>query len=125
MKKIVIALFLASLSYASSAQKVEKFCEISTTWKSFNRGVNISIDLGKDSSLFSFKDKAIKEKLLLVTKYTSVVDALNYMSALGWSLVNTSSYESSGSTYSNNFYFKKAFDESEINSSTAMGLSSR
>ncbi|TKK69272.1 hypothetical protein FC093_08105 [Ilyomonas limi] len=115
MKRIVITLFFASLAYASSAQKVEKFCEISTTWKSFNRGVNISIDFGKDSSLFSFKDKTIKKKLLLVTKYTSVVDALNYMSALGWSLVNTTSYESSGSTYRNNFYFKKAFDEAEIN----------
>jgi hypothetical protein len=114
MKNTFATVFIVLLAYAGSAQKVNKFCEISTSSKSFNKGVNVSIDVGNDTSLFSFKDKTIKEKLFLVTRYSNVIDALNYMSELGWTLVNTVSNETSGSTFRTTFYFKKVFDQLEI-----------
>jgi hypothetical protein len=114
MKRILIASILSLLMYCCSAQKAERYCEVSTSFKSFNRGVNVKIDFGKDSTLFSLKDKLIKEKLSLVDNYTNVVDMLNYMSSLGWTLVNSISDESTGSTSRIYYYFKKTFDQSEL-----------
>lgn len=118
MKRISITAVLSLLIYCCSAQKVERYCEVATSYKSFNRGVNVKIDFGKDSTLFSFRDKSIYGKLALVDSYTSTVDMLNYMSSLGWTLVNSISDQSSGSTNRIYYYFKKTFDQIELNTAS-------
>src|SRR3954464_6099926 len=105
IKKLLLISLLFLFSFRSfSQQKVEKYCEVFMTSRVFSKGVNVFIDLGKDRSLLPFKNTSVKEDLEHVKKYTTVVDALNYMSSLGWSMVNSTSYQVGGNTDRLNFY---------------------
>lgn len=110
---LIASLFLFTVK-GFSQPKIDRYCEVFMTPKGLSQGVNVFISLGKERDLLPFKDKHIKEDLQKVTKYTTVVDALNYMSSLGWALVNSNTVQVGGNTDKVYFYFKKEFDKSEI-----------
>jgi hypothetical protein len=106
MKKGFFLCFFTCLLISASAQNVEKYLEVSVTPK-FSRGVNVSIYVGEDSSLFAFKDKTIKEKILSASKCKTTVDVLNYLASLGWTLVNSFPNTNGGNTVGYFYYLKK------------------
>jgi len=58
-----------------------KYCIIKTVKHAFSNKVDVTTDYGMDINF--------SQEFETVTKFTSVVDALNYMSGQGWELVNT------------------------------------
>ncbi|SEN10005.1 hypothetical protein SAMN05192574_102452 [Mucilaginibacter gossypiicola] len=59
----------------------EKYCIIKTIKHAFSSKVDITVDFGMEINF--------SKEFETVEKFTSVVDALNYMSAQGWELVNS------------------------------------
>jgi hypothetical protein len=116
MKKIflivLVVFFLCAKTF--SQEKIDKYCKLFTTGGVISKGMNIFLDLGKDESLFAFKDKKIKSQLLKVEDYRSIIDALNYMSSIGWTLVSSTITEVSGTSDNEIFTFKRSFDASQL-----------
>lgn len=108
--KFFLALLLISGSFfeRSYAQKIDKFCEVVFVHKGFGNRVKISVDLGATDSLFQFKDTCVISELKKTETFHSEVDALNYMSLLGWTWIGNSM---GGSP---TFIFKRSFDISEL-----------
>ncbi len=113
MKKGIFLCVFTCILISASAQNVEKYLEVSISPK-WKKGVNVNIYIGEDSSLFAFKDKTIKEKIFLAKKYSSTIDVLNYLSSLGWTLVNLIPSAFNGNTDGYYYYMKKTFDQAEI-----------
>lgn len=75
-----------------------------------SRKTKISFGLKKE--LFAPKDTTILQKLNYVNQLTTEADVLNYMTGLGWKLVDIHA----GGLYTATeiIYFKKEFDSSEL-----------
>lgn len=106
MKNLLISFIFcfASVSLATAQNKVERYCKISVFDKK-NGTEKIVIDFGKDQI---FSDTSMATKLGKVNAFHNSIDALNYMSSLGWEYVNTTSAVASYAPYYNYVYlFKK------------------
>ncbi|MDR3712794.1 MAG: hypothetical protein P4L51_08260 [Puia sp.] len=124
MKKILVLLFIlffcaGSISFAQekidSQAKTERFCEVLVKQKkAFNSTETAILSLGYADSLFSFKDTSIVSGLTKVNRFTTSVDVLNYMSALGWTFVGVVSLWVGA--YEERLYFKRAFGPDEFES---------
>lgn len=79
MKKIAIVLFLSLVAVLSHAQG-RTYCELVGTQNLLGKVV-VSVDFGQ-TSLFS--DNRLVDENGDVLKFNSMVDAMNYMGALGW-----------------------------------------
>ena len=81
MKKllfVIVALFVAIA--ANSQSKV--YCELVGIQGLFTKKVTVSVDFGQESKLFS-NEQLVDEKGNVIS-FNSMVDAMNYMSRLGW-----------------------------------------
>lgn len=63
-----------------------KYCLILATGKFLSNEVDIRIDYGQNGSIF--EDTRIRDKNGKPINFNSVMDALNYMSNLGWEFVD-------------------------------------
>ncbi|WP_326982717.1 hypothetical protein VUJ46_21595 [Chryseobacterium sp. MYb264] len=83
MKKIVflIALFCTLFTYAQIAPKFV-YAEIVGESRFLSNKVTISIDYGQATSFF--ENNKVKNEDGSNKKFNSMVDAMNYMGALGW-----------------------------------------
>lgn len=94
MKKLLLLLLLCSplLSIAQTdSVKIkphEQYCMILATSKFLSSKVNITVDFGQETKLFSFKDNRLKDDEGKIIAFNSVIDALNYMATQGWLFVN-------------------------------------
>ncbi|MEO6456086.1 MAG: hypothetical protein ABIN97_18540 [Ginsengibacter sp.] len=90
MKKIIILLTLTFTTFQlfsqSDTTKVEQYCEVVATPRSFSNKVTIDINYGEERSLW--RDNRLKNDEGKLKKFNSVVDALNYMGKDGWLFVN-------------------------------------
>jgi hypothetical protein len=108
MKKTILLLVILaalSVSFTSAQNKVEKYCQVEV-----NRKVRISV--GNYKELFALKDTSEYEKLRFVSKLTSAADVLNYMSKLGWTVVNI--HAAGLYTATEILYFKKEYNIAEL-----------
>lgn len=71
-----------------------KHCLLMATGKMFSKKVDITIDYGQDTSFF--EDSKIRDKNGKVIEFNSVMDALNYMSSIGWEFVDAYAITLSG-----------------------------
>lgn len=78
----------------------EKYCIIKAVKHTFSDKVDITIDFGMEINF--------SKEFETVEKFTSVVDALNYMSTQGWALVNSIS---SGTILELHHIMKKSYAE--------------
>ncbi len=109
MKKTILLLIIliALLTGFASAQiKTDKYCQVIVARK------RAKISFGADRDLFKLKDTSAMQQLNFVNYLTTEADVLNYMSKLGWSLVNV--HSAGPYTLEEFFYFKKAFNASEL-----------
>ena len=111
MKKILIFAFLL-FSFISKAQteKVEQYCEVLGMSGVFSSKVTVTIDFGDAKSVW--KDNRVKNEDGSVKKFNSMIDALNYMGAEGWKLVNAFPI-TSGNQNVYHYVFKKEFEKKD------------
>ncbi len=119
MKSLIILFAFLSpllLSAQSDTAKIEQYCELIAQGRLFSTKVTIDIDFGEGRSYFNFKDTRVKDELSgKVKKFRSTVDALNYLGAMGWKLVNAfPALESGGSSSIYHFIFRKTFNRNEL-----------
>jgi hypothetical protein len=92
MKKIILTCCFAVAALLSNAQTneltVEQYCSLNVMPRLLSAKVNIDVDYGNPRKLFSFKDNRVKDDDGKAKKFNTAVEALNYMSAQGWKLVN-------------------------------------
>jgi hypothetical protein len=116
MKKhlfLLCILFFAIVPFANSQDKIAKYCQVRVGPKGgFTSKRKTEISFGDDKNLFAFSDTAVLQKLRMVNQLTTETDVLNYMSKLGWELVNV--HSAYLYTTTEIFYFRKSFDNTEL-----------
>jgi hypothetical protein len=116
MKKTILFTVIFLLTFCSftfAQTKIDRFCEVSIVPQNGFRGKTLSkISFGELDSLFFFKDNSIITNLEKVNSLKTSTDVLNYMSNLGWTLVNVIPF--GPYTSSERLYFKKTFDLSDL-----------
>ena len=120
-KSILLALIILPLIAfcQNDTTKIDQYCELTAQGRLFSNKITIDIDFGEGRSFFRFKDTRIKDEVTgKIKKFKSTVDALNYLGAKGWKLLNAFPVtESSGFGGNQNvyhFFFVKTFDRSEM-----------
>ena len=85
MKKFLLTLgiLLAACLAANAQNKI--YCELVEYEIPFSRKVNVQLDFGQESKFFA--DTRLVDKKGEVITFNSMVDAINYMSTLGWEFV--------------------------------------
>ena len=79
MKKIAIVMFLSLVTTLSHAQS-RTYCEL-VGMQTLLGKTSVSVDFGQGSF---FKDNRLVDENGDVIKFNSMIDAMNYMGALGW-----------------------------------------
>ncbi len=108
MKNLLVSFIFcfASVSLATAQNKLEMYCKVNVAGKK-NGTEKIVIDYGKDQI---FSDTSMATKLGKVNTFHNSIDALNYMSSLGWEYITTTSpvrYVSYAPLYTYVYLFKK------------------
>ncbi len=115
MKKIIIVLLITfttiKLFSQSDTTKVEQYCEVVATPRSFSNKVTIDINYGEERSLW--RDSRLKNDEGKLKKFNSVIDALNYMGKDGWLFVNAFP-DNVANDKIYHYVFKKSFLISQI-----------
>ena len=100
MKKLLFVIVALFVAVAASAQN-KVFCELVGIQGLFTKKVSVSVDFGQESKLFA-NEQLVDEKGNIIT-FNSMVDAMNYMSKLGWEFeqayIVTVGSDSSSSTF--------------------------
>jgi hypothetical protein len=93
MKKLCFISFLLIAAFSrlhaqADTTKLEEYCEMTTTKRSFSNKVNVEFDFGEGKKFG--KDNPLKDETGKVKNFDNVVDAMNYLGARGWKLVTAS-----------------------------------
>lgn len=109
--------FFMSIALAAPAQDstmVEQYCKMVVSGRVLSPKVNIDLDFGEERKLFGGDTRLRDDLTGKLKKFNSTIDALNYMGAHGWVLVNAFPMKEVDS-FIYHYYFKKLFKKSEIN----------
>lgn len=116
MKHLLTAcLFFSFFSIAnaqSDTTKVEQYCQLVATARFMSTKVTIDIDFGEARKFFG-NDTRMKDAEGNIKKFNGVVDALNYMGRIGWTMVNAYPI-TSGNQLVYHYIFKKQFNRTEL-----------
>ncbi|MGQ0740047.1 MAG: hypothetical protein ACT4OJ_13430 [Bacteroidota bacterium] len=115
MKKLLfLALLTVSFnSFAQDSTQVEQYCRLVAQNRLLSNRVNIDVDFGDERKLFT-DNRMRDEESGRLKKFNTVVDALNYMGAQGWMLVNAFPVPDGTSSNTLHYYFKKSFRKEEL-----------
>jgi hypothetical protein len=114
MKKYLLLLVAILFTSVVSAQKIDKYCEVTVLPKNGFTSKRIAkISFGNQKELFDLKDTTEFNSLKQVNSFTTETDVLNFMVKSGWTLVNIHAF--GVYTVAELLYFKKAYDSSALN----------
>ena len=120
MTIITLAFFLPTILNAQSdTTKITQYCEMIAQGRILSTKITIDIDFGEGKNGWSLKSTKTRDEVTgKIKKFKSTVDALNYLGAKGWKLLNAFPItETSGFGGKENvlhFFFEKSFDRSEM-----------
>ncbi len=100
-------------AFAQDTTMVEQYCRLVAQNRLLSNRVNIDVDYGDERKLFS-DNRMRDEETGRLKKFNTVVDALNYMGAQGWILVNAFPVLDGSNNTTLHYYFKKNFRKSEV-----------
>lgn len=83
----------------------EQYCMVTEVPKSLSNSVNISVDFGQPTGLFS--SSKLKDEAGKVKSFNSIINALNYMASLGWELISCNVIVGGQESYSTRYIMKK------------------
>nr|WP_199079833.1 hypothetical protein [Pedobacter sp. ASV19] len=113
-KFLCIAAVLLAICTAAAAQaRIDKYCQVrvgNPDYVLYLKNSSAKISLGEKRELFAPRDTAMVSQLKKVNSLTTETDVLNYMSSLGWSVVNIHAIANKWEV----IYFKKQFDAAEF-----------
>jgi hypothetical protein len=92
-------------------KRVEQYCELVASARIFSSKVNINIDYGEEKSIW--KDNRLKDDNVKAGKFNSVIDAINYMGQMGWTLVIAFPISDASGQAVYHYVYKKDFPKSE------------
>lgn len=110
---LLMAIFLTTnfaKAQSIDTTTVEQYSSVNVYPIAFSNKVKIELDYGDFMSLY--KDNRLKDEFGKVKKFNTVIDALNFMGANGWSLI--SGMPITGSTTYYAYVFKRRFKKSEL-----------
>lgn len=107
---MIIAFMLFAFVANAQSEKVEQYCEVVGMARIMSSKVNIIIDYGEAQSVW--KDNRVKNEDGSVKKFNSMIDALNFLGANGWKLVNAFPITTGGQDVYH-YVFKKEFDKKD------------
>ncbi|MBS7563338.1 hypothetical protein KHS38_02890 [Mucilaginibacter sp. Bleaf8] len=84
-----------------------QYCILKVSGKFLSTKLEIEVDFGKENASIINDNEALVAHTQKVSSYYTIVDALNYMSSLGWEVVHVHHREVSGTTYNNPEYLMK------------------
>lgn len=115
MKKIIVFIaFVLSFQLAnaqSDTTKVEQYCKLTATPRLLSTKVTIDVDFGESRKLF--QDTRMRDEAGKLAKFNGVVDALNYLGAQGWTIVNAFPVLVNNTTVYH-YYFKRLVSKAEL-----------
>lgn len=118
MKKTLLAICAVLVGMVCSGQE-RVYCELVGIQKMLSAKVNVSVDFGQQSG---FKDNRLVDESGQVITFNSMVDALNYMSKLGWKFEQAYVITSGSGSAAQNVYHwllsKELSEGEEINLKT-------
>lgn len=82
MKRIVIAIALAMISFITANAQGKVYCELLGTQGLLSKKVTVQVDFGQQTKFFS--DNRLVDEKGNVIVFNSMVDAMNYMGTMGW-----------------------------------------
>lgn len=82
MKRIVLAIALAMISFISANAQGKVYCELLGTQALLSKKVTVQVDFGQQTKFFS--DNRLVDEKGNVIVFNSMVDAMNYMGTMGW-----------------------------------------
>ena len=84
MKKTLLSItfFLIALFVANAQGKI--YCELVGTQRLLSTKVTVEVDFGQQSKFININDNRLVDEKGQVIIFNSMIDALNYMGALGW-----------------------------------------
>ena len=86
MKKVIFLFVLMSLALSAHAQLHATYCEIIGSGNFSGNKIKISFDFGNQGFSYRASDNVIVDEKGTPIEFTSMIDALNYMSKFGWKL---------------------------------------
>ena len=115
MKKIIVCIALVFTFQLVNAQsdtsRVEQYCKLTATPRLLSTKVTIDVDFGESRKLF--QDNRMRDEAGKLAKFNGVVDALNYLGAQGWTIVNAFPVLT-GNTVVYHYYFKRYVSKAEL-----------
>ncbi len=115
MKKVLITGIVFCFSHATQAQndttRVEQYCQVIATPRILSNKVTIDLDFGEVKSIW--RDNRLKNDEGEITKFNTVIDALNYMGRQGWVFINAYPV-AYGTNTVYHFAFRKWFPKAEV-----------
>ncbi|MEP7267984.1 MAG: hypothetical protein ABI844_10190 [Saprospiraceae bacterium] len=84
---------------------LEEYCSVQTRGKLFSEDITIAIDYGDNPN----NRQRLKDRSGKAIKFTSTIDALNYLGENGWKLVNAFPINSSANSAPQYTYIFKRF----------------
>jgi hypothetical protein len=94
MKKLTIILMtlcLFSCCNLLAQDKIDRYCVITAYYSAFSNTAplkKILVDCAQSGTISSFSDSSMIKKLDTVTQCKTEAEILNYMTSIGWILVN-------------------------------------
>ena len=108
---LTVIVFVMSVYNTSAQDKVTIFCKMYIYDTSPSQsGLQLQIDFGPYRNAPAFKDKGSIQKLKEIQSSLTHNSIKNFMNSLNWSLIKLVDV----SQNSKIFYFKKVFDQSEV-----------
>lgn len=115
MKKVLIAGIVFCMSSATKAQSdtsgVEQYCQVIATPRLLSNRVTIDLDFGEVKNIW--RDNRLRNGEGKITKFNTVIDALNYMGRQGWIFINAYPVVYGTNTVYH-FAFRKWFSKTEV-----------
>jgi len=84
-----------------------QYCILKSSSRLLSDKMDFEVQLGVETQERNRISETLKQDTMKVTDCYDVVDALNYMSTLGWEIVHVNYRELSGTTYNNPQYLMK------------------
>jgi len=86
MKRSILIFAVALCSFTAEAQS-KIYCDLTATSNLFSSKISVYVDFGQETSLLS-DDRLVDENGNILL-FNSMIDAMNYMSTLGWEFEQT------------------------------------
>lgn len=93
---IVLSLFISSFAFSQSGEQAYVYCELVGAGKFMNNKVSVTLDLGQSTKYLRSNKSRLFDENGNSRNFNSMIDALNFTTALGWEFVQAYTVSENG-----------------------------